>query len=166
MKVRDVMARNPMALPPTTSVATAAVALAEGKVGGCPVVDPETGAVVGMLTETNILEALAQQHRELRMLMPPEIAFGISFVEIVRDREAVGAFAELRDRPISEIMTREVVTVAPSDDVETVIRAMVKRRIHRVPVLEGGKVVGIVTRTDILRGFFRTLETPTSDAPA
>ena len=166
MKVRDVMAPNPMTLPPTTSVATAAVALAESKVGGCPVVDPKTGAVVGVLTELNILEALAQQHRELRMLMPPEIAFGISFVEIVRDREALAVFAELRDRPISEIMTREVVTVAPDDDVETVIRAMVRRRIHRVPVLAGGAVVGIVTRTDVLRGFFRTLETPTRGGPA
>jgi len=166
MKVRDVMASNPMTLPPTTSVATAAVALAEGKVGGCPVVDPKTGSVIGMLTELNVLEALAQQHRELRMLMPPEIAFGISFVEIVHDREALAVFAELRDRPISDIMTKDLAAVGPDDDVETVIRAMVKRRIHRVPVLQGGAVVGIVTRTDILRGFFRTLETPTRDKPA
>ena len=161
MKVRDVMAPNPFTLPPTTSIATAAVALAESKVGGCPVVDPKTGAIVGMLTEMNILEALAQQHKELRMLMPPEIAFGISFVEIATNREALAAFAELRDRPIADIMTHDVVAAAPGDDVETVIRTMVKRRIHRVPVLEGGKLVGIVTRADILRGFFRTLETAT-----
>ena len=166
MKVRDVMAPNPFTLPPTTSIATAAVALAESKVSGCPVVDPKTGAVVGMLTEMSILEALAQQHRELRMLMPPEIAFGISFVEIVRDREALSAFAELGDRPIADIMSRDVFAVAPSDDVEKVIQTMVKRRVHRIPVLEKGKLVGIVTRADILRGFFRTLETATSPGPA
>ena len=100
------------------------------------------------------------------MLMPPEIAFGISFVEIVRDREALSAFAELGDRPIADIMSRDVFAVAPSDDVEKVIQTMVKRRVHRVPVLEGGKLVGIVTRADILRGFFRTLETATFPGPA
>ncbi len=162
MKVRDVMAPSPFTLPPTTSIATAAVALAESKVGGCPVVDPKTGAVVGMLTELNILEALAQQHRELRMLMPPEIAFGISFVEIVHDREATAAFAELENRPISEIMTRDVAAVGSDDDVEKAIQVMVKRKVHRVPVIDHGKLVGIVTRADILRGFFRTLETATT----
>lgn len=161
MKVRDIMSPNPFTLPPTTSIATAAVALAESGVGGCPVVDPKSGAVVGMLSETDILAALAQQHRELRMLMPPEISFGISFVEIVKDREATAAFAELGDRPIADIMARELVSVSPEDDVEKAIQAMVKRAIHRVPVLDRGRLVGIVTRSDVLRGFFRTLEPAT-----
>jgi CBS domain-containing protein len=158
MKVRDVMAPNPFTLPPDASVAAAAVALAESRIGGCPVVDA-AGKVVGMLTEANILEALKTQHKELKVLMPPEISFGISFVEVVQTKEAVSAFAEVGDWPISRIMTKQVVSVAPDDDVERAIALMAKHRIHRIPVIEEGKLVGIVTRTDILKGFFRTLET-------
>jgi CBS domain-containing protein len=158
MKVRDVMSENPFALPPTASVAAAAIALAESKVGGCPVVDA-SGRVVGMLTELNVLEALKTQHKELKVLMPPEISFGISFVEIVKTTEAASAFAEVGEWPIERIMTREVVSVGPEDDIERAIQLMVKHRIHRVPVIERRTLVGIVTRTDILKGFFRTVET-------
>ena len=158
MKVREVMAPSPFTLPPDASVAAAAVALAESKVGGCPVVDP-SGRVIGMLTEQNILEALKTQHKELKMLMPPEISFGISFVEIVQTKESVSAFAEVGNWPIERIMTKQVVSVAPDDDVERAIQLMVQHRIHRIPVIEKAKLVGIVTRTDILKGFFRTVET-------
>ena len=156
MKVRDVMSPNPFTLPPTTSVATAAVALAESKVGGCPVVDA-SGRVVGMLTELNILEALKTQHKELKMLMPAEISFGVSFVEIVQTREAASAFADVGNWPIERIMTKDAPSVAPDDDIERVIQLMVRHGVNRVPVLDKGRLVGIVTRTDILRGFFRTL---------
>ena len=158
MKVRDVMAPNPFTLPPTASVAAAAIALAESKIGGCPVVDA-SGRVVGVLDEANILDALKTQHKELKVLMPAEISFGISFVEIVRTKEAVSAFSDVGDWPIERVMTKEVVSVSPDDGIEAAIQLMVKHRIHRVPVIEGGKLVGIVTRTDILRGFFRTVET-------
>ncbi len=158
MKVREVMSPNPFTLPPRASVAAAAVALSESKVSGCPIVDA-SGKLVGMLTELNILEALKTQHKELRMLMPPEISFGISFVEVVRHEAAASAFAEVGNWPVEKVMTKDVVFVRPDDEVETVIQLMAKHRIHRVPVVEKGKVVGIVTRTDILRGFFQTLET-------
>jgi len=157
MKVRDVMSENPFTLPPTASVAAAAIALAESRVGGCPVVDA-TGRIVGMLTELDVLEALKTQHKELKVLMPPEISFGISFVEIVQTKEAASAFAEVGDWPIERVMTKNIASVAPQDDVEKAIQLMVKHRIHRVPVIEGGRLVGIVTRTDILKGFFRTVE--------
>jgi len=157
MKVRDVMSPNPFTLPPSTSVATAALALSESKVGGCPVVDA-SGRVVGMLTEASILEALKTQHKELKMLMPPEISFGISFVEIVQSREDASAFAEIGNWPIERIMTRNVTSVSPDDEIERAIQLMVNQRIHRVPVLEKGRLVGIVTRSDVLKGFFRALE--------
>lgn len=150
------MSPNPFTLPPNASVGAAAVALAESKVGGCPVVDAD-GRLLGMLTELSILEALKTQHKELKMLMPAEISFGVSFVEIVQTREAASAFADVGNWPIERIITRGVASVAPDDDIEQVIQIMVRQKVHRVPVLEKGRLVGIVTRTDILKGFFRTL---------
>jgi len=156
MKVRDVMSGEPISLKLTATLREAAITLADESVGGCPVVDP-AGRIVGMLSEVDILEALKTQNKELRMLMPPEITFGISFVEIIREREAFSAFQEIETKLVKDIMTREVFWVGPEDNVEAAIQLMVKHKVHRIPVVEGGKLVGILTRGDVLRGFFRTV---------
>lgn len=152
--IRDVMSRDPITLAPTATLREAALTLADENVGGCPVVDAG-GQLLGMLSEVDILEALKTQHKELRMLMPPEITFGISFVEIIKEREALAAFKEVEDRIVRDLMTKEIHSVGPDDSVEKAIRIMVQYKIHRIPVVEGGRLVGIVTRGDILRGFFR-----------
>jgi CBS domain-containing protein len=154
MKVRDIMAAHPVALRPDDTIREATAKLAASGVGGAPVVD-EVGRLLGVLSEVDVLEALKTEHRTLRMLMPPEIAFGIDFVEIVKERDALEAFRETGDTPVSEVMTRDVVTVEPEESVERVIPLMVKQRVHRIPVVEEGKLVGVVTRGDVLRGFFR-----------
>jgi CBS domain-containing protein len=154
LKIRDVMSKDPIALKPTATLREAAITLADESVGGCPVVDDQ-GAIIGMLSEVDILDALKTQHKELRMLMPPEITFGISFVEIIKEREALAAFKEVENRLVRDIMTKEVHAVTPEESVERAIRLMVQHKIHRIPVVEGHRLVGIVTRGDILRGFFR-----------
>ncbi len=160
MHVRDVMATNPITLKSTASLREAAITLADESVGGCPVVD-ERGKIVGMLSEVDILEALKTQNKELRMLMPPEITFGISFVEIIKEREAIAAFKDVENRLVQDIMTKEVHAVAPEENVEKAIRLMVQHKIHRIPVVEGDRLVGIVTRGDVLRGFFLHAGQPT-----
>ncbi len=159
LTIRDVMSKDPIALKPTATLWEAAITLADESVGGCPVVDDQ-GHIIGMLSEVDILEALKTQHKELRMLMPPEITFGISFVEIIKEREALAAFKEVENRLVRDVMTQEVHAVAPGDSVERAIRLMVQHKIHRIPVVEGDRLVGIVTRGDVLRGFFRQVGEP------
>ena len=159
MRVRDVMSTDVITLAPTATLREAAITLADESVGGCPVVD-EQGRMIGMLSEVDILEALKTQHKELRMLMPPEITFGISFVEIITEREALAAFKEIQRTTVRDVMTKEVRAVSPDDHVEKAIQVMVEHRIHRIPVLEHGKLVGILTRGDVLRGFFRHMGAP------
>lgn len=151
LRIRDVMSKDPVTLSPTATLRKAAITLADENVGGCPVVDNDD-RLVGMLSEVDILEALKTQHKELRMLMPPEITFGISFVEIIKEREALAAFKEVETRLVRDLMTKEIHSVGPDDSVERAIRLMVQ---NRIPVVQGGRLVGIVTRGDILRGFFR-----------
>lgn len=160
MRVRDVMSDDVITLKPTASLREAAITLADESVGGCPVVDDED-RIIGMLSEVDILEALKTQHTELRMLMPPEITFGISFVEIIKEREALTAFKEVESKLVRDVMTKDVYAVGPEDNVEGAIQVMVRHKVHRIPVVEGGKVVGILTRGDVLRGFFRHVGQPT-----
>ena len=138
LKIRDVMSEEPITLKPTATLREAAITLADESVGGCPVVD-DRGRILGMLSEVDILEALKTQHKELRMLMPPEITFGISFVEIIKEREALAAFKEVEDRLVRDLVTKEIHSVRPEDSVEKAIRIMVQHKIHRIPVVEGGR---------------------------
>jgi len=158
VKVKEVMSSNPITLSPKDTVKAAATKIAMYRISGCPVVD-EGGKVLGVLTELDILEALKTQYKQLRMLMPPEISFGISFVEVIRERGAMEAFKEIGATKVEDIMVKEVVRVDPEDSVEKAIQLMVKHKIHRILVLQENKLVGVVTRGDILRGFFRTAKT-------
>ena len=154
MIVREVMTENPFMLKSGETLREAAVKLADFNVSGCPVVN-DRDEIVGVLSEVDILEALKTQYKELRMLMPPEITFGISFVEVVKERDAVKAFQELTDIKIEDVMKKPPITVSPGDKVERAIQLMVDNKISRIPVVEGRRVVGIVTRGDVLKGFFR-----------
>jgi CBS domain-containing protein len=53
-------------------------------------------------------------------------------------------------------MTKKVVTAGPDDLVEDIAPMMVQKKINRIPIVEKGKVIGIVTRGDIMRGLFKT----------
>lgn len=99
-------------------------------------------------------------HKVLQMLMPPEITLGISFVEAVNEREALAAFKEVEDKRVQDVMTKEIHSVGPDEKVERAIERMVQDRIHRIPVVEKGKLVGILTHGDVLRGFFRPAMRP------
>ena len=74
---------------------------------------------------------------------------------IVTDRDlVVRAVAQGRDpakTPVGEVCTRNVATLSPSDDVETAIRLMKEKAVRRIPVVEGGRLVGIVSLGDLAR---------------
>lgn len=156
MKVKDVMVKKAVVLSPEETVADAVEKFAKHRIGGCPVVDDERH-VLGIMTETNILESLKTHYKELKMRVPPETIIGISFVEIAKKREAVEAFERIANTPVKDAMTREVVTAMPDDELEDVIQKMVRNDVNRIPIVDKGVLVGIVTRGDILRAVQRML---------
>jgi CBS domain-containing protein len=56
-----------------------------------------------------------------------------------------------KDTPVRDIMTREVLTVSPSDSIEDCMRVMTEKRVRHLPVLEGTKMIGIVSIGDIMK---------------
>jgi CBS domain-containing protein len=150
MKVRDVMTTDIVVLSPDETIAEAVEKFAKHRISGCPVVD-DRGYVVGIMTETDILESLKTHYRELKMKVPPETIIGISFVEIAKKKEAMEAFEEISTRLVKEVMTRRVTTARPDDDLEDVIQMMVRNDVNRVPITDKNVLVGIVTRGDIIR---------------
>lgn len=150
MKAKDVMREDIVVLAPEDTIADAVEEFAQHNISGCPVVD-EKGTVLGMMTETDILDSLKTHYRELKMKVPPETIIGISFVEIAKKREAVEAFEDIAGKPVMEAMSRDVITAEPEDELEDIIHKMVKNDVNRIAVVDGGVLVGIVTRGDIIK---------------
>jgi CBS domain-containing protein len=81
---------------------------------------------------------------------------------IISERDIVRGLADRRnsllDETVSSIMTSEVFTCSPDDEVETLMRAMTDRRIRHVPVVENGSLCGIVSIGDVVKSRFDELE--------
>lgn len=150
MKVRDIMTVEVVVAHPDTSVNVIARLMAGRDISGVPVV--EDGRVLGVVTELDLIL------RNTR-LEPP------AFFQILDARiplETPGHFRERLQHMLGtlarEVMTDKVVTIGPDEDLEALAELMVKRRVNPVPVVEDGRLVGIVGRSDIIRMMARDLE--------
>ena len=145
MKVCEIMAADAVAIRRDTSVNDIARLMSERDISGIPVVD-DAHHVVGIVTELDMIV------RNTRLEMP---AF-IQILDLARiPLEMPGHFrSRLRHMlgtRAADIMTEEVITVGPDDEVEGLAETMVKRRLNPVPVVENGVLVGIVSRADLIR---------------
>lgn len=150
MKAVDVMTLDPMSVTPATPVVEAARLMLQHRISGLPVTD-HTGAVVGVVTEGDLLrraETGTELHRSrwLQFLLGPG--------------RLAGDYVDAHARKVGEIMTRDVAAVQPSDDLASVVQLMEKRRIKRVPVIANGKLVGIASRSDLVRALVHKLTHP------
>lgn len=150
MKVRDIMTVEVVVAHPDTSVNVIARLMAGRDISGVPVV--EDGRVLGVVTELDLIL------RNTR-LEPP------AFFQILDARiplETPGHFRERLQHMLGtlarEVMTDKVVTIGPDEDLEALAELMVKRRVNPVPVVEDGRLVGIVGRSDIIGMMARDLE--------
>ena len=151
MKVNDVMTSDVFVVSPDDTVADAVKKLAENNISGSPVIDND-GALVGMITETDILNALKVKYKRLQMVYPSLSLVSVAFVEEFDDKEAIVAFKEISNSKVSELMTKDVVTVEDKSELGSAIRLMMEKGVNRLPVMEAGKILGIVSRADIIKG--------------
>lgn len=147
MKAADVMTREPMSVTAQTTIVDAARLMLQHRISGLPVTDGN-GAVVGIVTEGDLLrraETGTERHRAswLAFLLGPGRLAG----------DYVGAHA----RKVGEVMTHDVALAAPADDLADVVGLMEKRHVKRVPVVDSGKLVGIVSRADLVRALVHSL---------
>jgi CBS domain-containing protein len=154
MKIREIMNKDVRSVWPDTSIAEVAKLFAETGFHGAPVVDSEN-RLIGIVTESDVLNVTKTKYVRYNLVYPSIHQFGMEFKEGVAYEEILKAFDEVKHIPVSQIMTKKVVTACPDDLVEDIAPMMVQKKINRIPIVEKGKVVGIVTRGDIMRGLFK-----------
>jgi CBS domain-containing protein len=144
MRVRDLMTSPVETVDPEMPLRAAARFLVENGISGAPVCDPD-GNVVGVLSESDIL--YKEQGRE-------GAASG-RWLSWFSDAVAGDLLAKVQARTAGEAMTAPAVTIEPDASVTEAARTMTRSAINRLPVVEGGSLVGIVTRADLVRAFWR-----------
>lgn len=157
MTVEDVMTRYVITVSPETPIHDAARLMVEHGVSGLPVVDGE-GRLVGIISDGDLIV----RHRR-RKDTPWWHSFFTDGEQIAREyRRAIGI-------TVADVMTQPVVSISPVWGIEVAASILDSRNIRRLPVVLDGRLVGIVSRADIIKALAaRTTASPTprSDSPA
>jgi CBS domain-containing protein len=144
MQARDLMTTDVAAVSPDTPTRDVAKLLLARRISAMPVVD-RSGAPLGMVSEGDLVGRGASERAARRDWWLELLAEGTTLSPIFRQ------FVEAADRPVREVMATPVVTVSEDTEVGDIVRLLEEHRIKRVPVVRGGRVVGIVSRADLLR---------------
>lgn len=153
VKVRDVMTEDVVTISPDDCIKVALDKLLEAGISGAPVVEEEE--VVGVITESDLFE-------EFRKVFPASeinrvLSRTFNTLKAIRklsdshkgDRGKLKNFLE---RDVSRVMTKDVYTVSPKKPLKSVSRIMDKEGINHVPVVKEDRLVGIVTKHDLILG--------------
>lgn len=156
MRAHQIMTRNPITVAEDTSLREAALLMLENRISGLPVVD-KFGKLVGIITEGDFVRRaeIGTQTKRARWL-----AFFIG------PGRAATEFVHEQGRKVGEVMNSQPVTVTEQTSLDEVVRLMEKHNIKRLPVVRGMQLLGIVTRTDLLRtvaSLDREIPDPTAD---
>lgn len=140
MKASDVMSSRVVSIAPETTVLEAIELMLENRISGLPVVE-RSGAVVGIVTEGDFLRRAETGTERKR---PRWLEF------LVGPNSLAGDYVRSHGRKVSEVMTRDPVAVGEDAPLDEVVRIMERKRIKRVLVTRAGKLVGVVSRANIL----------------
>lgn len=146
LKVRNVMTKDVVTIAPDTAFPQIVECLLEQNISGLPVVGPN-GALLGIVTEADLITKEAYEHgrrRHLDLVIDHMTGRDPDWI-----RKSSGRLAR-------DLMTHKVETASPDDDLASAARRMLDGHHKQLPVVKNGKVVGIVSRHDLLKPFNRS----------
>ncbi|MGX7871982.1 CBS domain-containing protein [Mesorhizobium sp. ORM6] len=147
MQAESVMTSPVISIGPSASIADAAGLMLSRKISGLPVIRPD-GALVGIVSEGDFLRRgeLGTKRKRARWL-----EFLVSPGRVAEE------YVHANGRRVDEVMSEDVVTTSPESSLEDVVELMTRHHVKRIPVVEGRNIVGIITRSDLLRALLRSL---------
>lgn len=144
MDIADIMTREVLFVAPDTSVREAALLMLENRISGLPVMEDDT--LVGIISEADYVAKDSSRSWRARVLLEGD--------------QGPLAGAE----KVGELMSREPITIPVTATVHEAARLMTRAGVKRLPVVDDGRMVGIVTRSDLIRAYVRTDEELADDA--
>jgi CBS domain-containing protein len=143
--VREIMETDVATVHPDDSIESVLRTMRDHDLPGIPVIN-EARRCVGIITESDLI--MAGEHEDLHLPHYFELFGGIVFLESTKKfeerlRKATGSMAR-------DLMTEDPITISPDASAEEAARVIARRKHNRLPVVEHGRLVGVVTRVDVL----------------
>ena len=144
IKAKDIMSKEIISVSPETEITQAANLLLEKRINGVPVVDA-AGELVGILCQSDLI---AQQKS---IPIPSLFTFLDGYISLTTSKHMDKAVEKIAATKVAEAMTANPVTVGPETGIEKIATLMVEKNYHTLPVIDAGKLVGILGKEDVLR---------------
>jgi CBS domain-containing protein len=144
----DVMTKDVKTVTEQTTIRELAELFALHRISSAPVVDGDNN-LIGIVTESDLIEQDKNLH------IPTVISLFDWVIYLESDKKFEKELKKMTGQTVGDIYLEEVVTVTPATPVSEVADLMSSRRIHSLPVVEGNRIVGIVSRIDLVRSMIR-----------
>lgn len=148
LKAVDIMSTNLITMKPEADIRELAEVLVINKISGVPVVD-EDGILVGVVSQSD----LVAQNKNPRAPSAVTLFDWVIYLESMDRLKA--ELDKMAGSTVGEIMTRKVITVAPETMLEELATIMSEKNVHTLPVVDKGKLVGVIGKLDIVRSLLQ-----------
>ena len=144
LQARDIMTKEVITTTPETSVTEVAAVLEKHRISGVPVVDA-AARVVGVITQSD----LVARARDLEL--PPAIALFDLRLFLETPSHFKKRLEKMLGVTVGEVMTPDPFTISPETPVKEIAALMARKNVHTLPVLAGGKLLGVIGKIDLIR---------------
>jgi len=144
LRVKDIMTRKLLTVSPETEITQAARLMLENRINGLPVVD-EAGRVVGILCQSDLIS------QQKSLPIPSLFTFLDGYIPLTSSKQIKKQAQKIAAITVAQAMTPDPVVVEPETSIQAVAALMVDNNFHTLPVVEEGKLVGIVGKEDVLK---------------
>ncbi len=143
LKAKDIMTRELITVSPRTEITLAAKLLIEKGINGVPVVDE--GKLLGILCQSDLIV------QQKKIPIPSVFTLLDGLISLKTTKYMEKEFQKIAATTVDQVLTPNPVTIHPETSIEDIASLMVDKNIHTLPVVDGGILVGIVGKEDILR---------------
>lgn len=146
MLAKEIMNREVIVVKEEDTIEDVIKLLLEHNISGIPVVDDQR-RVIGIVTEGDII------YRSKKLQIPTYFTILDSYIFLESTKNFEKDLKKMAAYKVSEVMTKKVITVEQDEKIEEIATLMTTKRINRIPIVDNGKIVGIVSRRDIIQAY-------------
>lgn len=143
LRAKDIMTKEVITVSPTTTIEELARVLMKNQISGAPVVD-EAGNLIGIVTENDLIT------QNKRLHIPTILRLFDAFIPLGTSR-LEKEIKKITATTVVEVCTKKVITVEPETPLDEIATIMTEKKIHLIPVVKEGKIVGIIGKRDIIK---------------
>jgi CBS-domain-containing membrane protein len=144
IKAKDIMTKEIITVAPETEIAQAAKLLLDKRINGVPVVN-QAGKLVGILCQSDLIS------QQKNIPIPSLFTLLDGYIPLTTSKRMDKEVEKIAATKVAEAMTVKPVTVDPETEIATIASLMVEKNYHTLPVVDAGKLVGIVGKEDVLK---------------